>query len=67
VLENGEIIEEYPDELPYPARLMLAAPEQRPLHVVASDHSDSHKTVIITVYEPNPREWRDGFRRRRQT
>ena len=38
VLETGEIIEVYPDDTPYPSRLILGWLERRPLHVVAADN-----------------------------
>jgi hypothetical protein len=33
VVENGEVIEQYPDDLPYPSRLMLGIAQGRALHV----------------------------------
>ncbi|MFA6043472.1 MAG: DUF4258 domain-containing protein [Phycisphaerales bacterium] len=40
VIENGEVIEEYPDDLPFPASLQLGwvgiASQMFPLHVVTS-------------------------------
>ena len=40
VLEHGEVIEAYPDDLPYPSRLMLGHCGGRPVHVLASDDPD---------------------------
>ncbi len=34
VLRTGEVIAEYPDELPYPSCLMLGFVEGRAIHVV---------------------------------
>jgi len=65
VLENGQVIEAYPDDLPYPSRLMLGFVNGRPLHVLASDDPDMAATVIVTVYEPDPARWDAAFKHRR--
>jgi len=65
VLENGQVIEEYPDDSPYPSRLVLGQCGGRPLHVLASDDAGERVTVIITVYEPDPQRWDATFRHRR--
>ena len=39
VLKTGEIIEVYPDDTPYPSRLILGWLEKRPLHVVSADNA----------------------------
>jgi hypothetical protein len=64
VLEDGEVIEENPDALPYPSRLVLGWVDQRPIHVLAS-HPDATTIVVITVYEPDRARWQNGFRRRK--
>jgi Domain of unknown function (DUF4258) len=66
VLETGDIVEEYPDDLPYPSRLVLGWRGARPLHVVAADNLEDRETIVITVYEPDPIQWEPGFRRRRR-
>jgi hypothetical protein len=66
VLEKGQVIEEYPEDQPYPSRLILGWRGTRPLHVVASNDSNTHETIIITVYEPDPAKWEAGFSRRRK-
>jgi hypothetical protein len=66
VLTAGEAIEEYPDDTPYPSRLVLGWVGSRPLHVVAADNPEDEDTIVITVYEPEPNQWEAGFRRRRQ-
>jgi Domain of unknown function (DUF4258) len=66
VLTSGEAIEEYPDDTPYPSRLVLGWVGSRPLHVVAADNPEDEDTIVITAYEPEPNQWEAGFRRRRQ-
>lgn len=65
VLENGETIEEYPEDTPYPSRLVLGWCGRRPLHIVVADNNDSEESIIVTVYEPSQNEWKSGFRRRK--
>jgi hypothetical protein len=64
-LAAGEIIESYPQALPYPSRLVLGWVGKRPLHVVAADNERALETVVITVYEPDPALWYPDFKRRR--
>jgi len=66
VLETGDTIEDYQDDLPYPSRLVLGWCGTRPLHVVAADNSEDQETIVITVYEPDLIQWEPDFRRRRR-
>jgi hypothetical protein len=65
IVETGEVIRAYPDDTPYPSRLMLGWRAQRPLHVVAADNDSTSETYIITVYEPDPDVWDEDFRSKR--
>ena len=64
VVAAGEIIEAYPDDKPFPSRLVLGWNGARPIHVVLAENTADKETIIITVYEPNAAEWEPGFRRR---
>jgi len=64
VLASGKTIIDYPDDQPYPSRLMLGWRGNRPIHVVAADTEDD-ETIIITVYEPDPALWELGFERKK--
>jgi len=64
VLENGEIIEIYSDDTPYPSRLILGWRDNRPLHVVAADNVTDNETIVITVYEPEQDKWSSNYKRR---
>ncbi len=64
VLETGEEIESYPTDTPYPSRLVLAWRGLRPLHVVVADNVTKGETIVITVYEPDRKQWSLDFRRR---
>ena len=64
-IQSGEIIEEYPDDEPYPSILIYGSTLQgRPIHVVCAYASEDDLGIVITVYEPDPALWID-FRRRR--
>lgn len=67
VLEQGEVVEYYHDDVPHPSRLLLGWVRGRPLHVVAADHPTLPITYIITVYEPDPQRWGQDFKQRRPT
>jgi hypothetical protein len=67
VVEHGDTIEAYPKDTPYPSRLVLGWCGSRPIHVVAADNAANRETIIITVYEPDPHEWEQDFRRRTRT
>ena len=60
----GEVIEAYPDDEPYPSRLVLGWIDARPLHAVVADDFDADETIVVTVYEPDAALWNDSFRRR---
>ena len=53
----GETIEGYPDDKPYPSRLLLATINGRPLHVVAAWNEGDQEWIVIMVYEPDPKDW----------
>ena len=59
------LIARYPDDRPYPSRLVLAWREHSPLHVVAADDPSGDITVVITAYRPDPNLWTADFRSRR--
>ncbi len=49
---NGEIIEDYPEDYPFPSCLILGFSEANvPLHVVIGCNGETAK--IITAYHPN--------------
>ena len=65
VLELGEVIEEYPDDYPFPSRLLLRVVRGRPLHVVAGFDAKNERCYIITMYVPDPARWDETFKARR--
>ena len=47
VVQTGAVIENYPEDTPYPSQLMLGWCESRPLHVVVTDNKDDKEIVIV--------------------
>lgn len=56
---KGEIIEDYPDDFPYPSCLVL----YQGLHVVAG--IGDGRLWLITAYHPDPEQWEADLRTRR--
>lgn len=61
----GEVIEEYPEDTPFPSVLLLAWIKERALHAVVAQDRESGNCYLITVYPPDPRLWEPDFRTRR--
>ena len=53
VILSGEVIEEYPDDQPYPSCLMFKEVNERPLHLVVAMDTEGNFAYTITVYEPS--------------
>jgi hypothetical protein len=61
----GQIIEEYPEDYPYPSCLVFGFLFQsNPLHVVCSIGQES--LWIITVYRPDNIKWHNDYKTRRE-
>ncbi len=59
-IQNGEIIEDYPTDTPYPSCLIYGLdPADAPVHSVWAYAEDSRIAVLVTVYRPNPARWID--------
>ncbi|MCL2421551.1 MAG: DUF4258 domain-containing protein [Defluviitaleaceae bacterium] len=64
-LQNGEIIEKYPTDYPYPSCLVLGvALDKRKIHVVCG--FGKKELWLITAYYPNPDEWTEDFKTRKE-
>ena len=66
VISGGEAIVDYPDDQPYPNRLLPGFVEGRPLHVVVAWVAGTGRCIIVTAYEPRLEQWAPGFRKRRE-
>lgn len=64
-IDNGEIIEQYPKDFPFPSCLILGISLQNTyIHVVISMNAD--KIYLITAYVPNPDKWSQDFKTRKE-
>jgi hypothetical protein len=64
-LTNGEIIEQYPTDYPFPSCLVLGHTRtEKNLHIVCG--SNGVELWLITVYIPSPADWTEDFRQRRK-
>ncbi len=57
-VDNGEILEDYPDDPRGPSCLVLGHSENRPLHIVCGCAPEG-SVRVITVYVPKPPKWSD--------
>jgi hypothetical protein len=63
---QGEIIEDYPNDKPYPSCLIYGDTFiGEPIHSVWAYNEDNQWAVLITVYRPDPKRWIE-WRERRQ-
>lgn len=65
-IENGEELMNYPDDLPYPSKLLLCKINFRPLHIVCSFIPETSSVIIITAYEPSTDIWENDFKTRKK-
>jgi Domain of unknown function (DUF4258) len=62
----GEVVEEYPNDKPFPSVLLLATVEGRSLHVVLAQTAEQMECIVVTVYEPDPKIWDTDFKRKKR-
>lgn len=64
VIEKGEMIEDYPEDIRGHSCLIFGYGEYgRPIHVVCSPKPDY--LAVITAYLPDLEQWGDNFRKRK--
>ena len=62
---QGEVIEDYPDDKPYPSCLIYGTTSsQEPIHSVWAYSREARLAVLITVYRPDANLWTDWRTRR---
>jgi hypothetical protein len=67
VLLSGELVEDYPDDHPFPSGLFLDWIRSRPLHVLAAFDGEREQVFMITTYEPDRAHFEADFKTRRTT
>lgn len=62
---SGEVIEQYPEDFPFPSCLILGkTADNRWMHVVMSDEGSYSR--IITAYFPDKNKWSADFKARKE-
>lgn len=67
VLRVGEVIADYPEDAPFPSRLLLGFALGQPVHVVVARDPESGACFVVTVYRPDPQLWEQDHKTRRQS
>jgi len=62
VIEWGEIIADYPNDKPYPSKLLLNFINNIPIHVMVAQNIDNSECVVITCYFPDAALWDIHFK-----
>lgn len=64
-VNDGEIIEQHPDDFPFPSCLILGkSANGKWIHAVMSDEGSVSR--VITAYFPDPDKWSEDFRTRKE-
>ncbi len=67
VLEQGEVIGDYPDDIPLPSCIKLGFVGGKAIHVVVAEDRWAETCHVVTAYYPDPDLWEPGFRIRRSS
>lgn len=63
---TGEIIEQYPDDYPFPSCLILGkSSEQQPIHIVVGTNLEL--LWIVTAYYPSSNKWENDWKTRKES
>ena len=63
-VQNGEVIESYESDTPYPSVLIFGRTTlERPIHAVIAYSEEDDLAIVVTVYEPDPARWVNHRRR----
>ncbi len=65
VVASGEIIEQYPDDFPFPSCLICGKDMSGKIaHVCMSDEGSASR--VITAYYPDKNKWDESFKKRKE-
>ncbi len=63
-IDHGTVIEQYPDDFPFPSCLILGISLHNTfIHVVVSMNEEN--IYLITAYRPDPNEWEEDWKTRK--
>jgi len=66
VILEGEIIENYEGDKPFPSALFFKFINNRPLHTIVAFDEKENKAYIITSYEPNLEIFESDYKTRKK-
>lgn len=66
VLLEGELIEEYADDHPFPSGLFFDFIKEEPLHVVTAIGKENNWCYIITAYKPDLDHFESDYKTRKR-
>ncbi len=66
IICRGEVIENYPDDTPFPSGLFFGIWQNKPVHVVIAYDSANQKVFLITAYWPDEEHFEADFKTRRK-
>ena len=65
-INNGDIIEQYPTDMPFPSCLILGrCKADNPLHIVVGVNWGVH-CCVITAYRPDMERWENDLKTRKR-
>jgi hypothetical protein len=67
LLVAGEVVEDYPNDFPFPSKLIFKLVNNRPLHAVVAMDTEKKVLIIVTVYEPDSEKFESDFITRKKT
>lgn len=64
---NGELIEDYPNDYPFPSCLIMGYRTSKDvIHVVCAPNDSRTELWLITAYIPTREKWMDDFKTRKE-
>ncbi len=66
VIHNGETASNYPEDQPFPSRLLLDWAHKKPVHVVVASDEKDYDCYVVTAYIPSTHLWNSDFKTRKQ-
>ncbi|OFY71398.1 MAG: hypothetical protein A3G23_04390 [Bacteroidetes bacterium RIFCSPLOWO2_12_FULL_37_12] len=63
---KGETIESYPEDKPFPSKLILTFVNGRPIHIVLARDEKSKKCFVVTAYEPTLDKFELNYKTRKR-
>lgn len=65
IIAEGETIDQYLDDKPFPSMLILGHHDNQPIHLVIARDPSIGMCHVVTVYRPDPALWDQTFKTRR--